>query len=717
LPSIDLEALLGDSGPLAAVIPGYRHRPQQVAMAAAILEAIEAGRVTVLEAGTGTGKTVAYLVPALLAGGKVIISTGTKTLQDQLFHRDIPAVRRALKAPVTVALLKGRANYVCHYHLERTVADGRLSSREDVKHLRQIASLHPTTPSGDRAEFPGIPENAGVWSLVTSTRENCLGQECPHHNDCRVLAARRDALEADVVVVNHHLFFADVMLKDEGMAELLPACNTVILDEAHQLPETARMFFGRSFSSGQVMDLARDALTEGLGGAREAADWADITRALENAVRDARIVLPEHPVRVARAQLTRGREFDEALDRLLARLLDLGRSLEANAARSEGLDAVWRRTQELTDLLTAWGDAWREGEGGTAAAVAKEGAARGMAVAGAAAAGTGGPTAGTGGKGAATGGMDTAGEDAPVRWIEVFGHAFQLHMTPMSIAPLFRAQIEGNARAWVFTSATLAVKNDFSLYLGELGLDAVEGASAQAWPSPFDYPNQALLYVPRGMPEALAPEFTTRVVEEAIALIEAANRHGPAGSFLLFTSLRAMNRAHELLTDLLPRHGLELPLLLQGEGSRTELLERFRKLGNAVLVASQSFWEGVDVKGDALKLVVIDKLPFAPPDDPVLAARIEAMKRQGRNAFMEYQVPRAAITLKQGAGRLIRDEADRGVLAICDTRITDKPYGRRLWQALPPMRRTREREEAVAFLADPGDSSPRIPTPENETEA
>ena len=661
LPEIDLNALLGAKGPLATAIPGFRHRPQQVEMAQAILAAIVSEGVAVLEAGTGTGKTVAYLVPALLAGGKVIVSTGTKNLQDQLFHRDIPAVRRALKAPVTVALLKGRANYVCHYHLERTVADGRLQSKDDVRYLRMIAGSHKKTASGDRAEFAGVPEGATVWGQVTSTRENCLGQECPYHKDCYVLAARRDALAADVVVVNHHLFFADVVLKDEGMAELLPACNTVILDEAHQLPETARMFFGQSVGSAMLMDLARDALSEGFAGAREAADWADLTRTLENAVRDVRIALPENPIRVAHGQLMRREPFDEALVRMMARLADVARVLEANAARAEGLEAVWRRAQEVTTLLLRWCGTRQEGPPVAPAA-------------------------------------DGEG-DPPVLWIEVFGHSFQLHTTPMSIAPLFRTQVESDKRAWIFTSATLAVKNDFSLYLGELGLDQIESTHAQAWPSPFDYAGQALLYVPRDMPEAMAPEFTTRVVEEALPLIAAANRAGPAGAFMLFTTIRNMNRAHELLAELLPRHGLDLPLLLQGQGSRTELLHRFRQLGNAILVASQSFWEGVDVKGDALKLVVIDKLPFAPPDDPVLSARIEAMKRRGRNAFMEYQLPRAAITLKQGAGRLIRDESDRGVLLICDTRLTDKPYGRRLWQALPPMRRTRERAEAEDFLA------------------
>jgi ATP-dependent DNA helicase DinG len=665
----EFDRLFAAGGPLEAAIPGYTFRVQQLEMARAVWRSIETATVTVAEAGTGTGKTVAYLVPALLAGGKVIVSTGTKNLQDQLFHRDIPAVRRALKAPVTVALLKGRSNYLCHYHLEKTLNAGRLPSREDVRYLRLIENQAKATPSGDRAEFAGVPENAVVWSQVTSTRENCLGQDCPNHKVCFVLAARRDALKADVVVVNHHLFFADVMLRDEGMAELLPACNTVILDEAHQLPETARMFFGQTLSSHQMMDLARDAMNEALAGAREAADWPALTRAFENAVRDARLVLPQTALRIAYAQLQKRDELNAALGRALDRLLDLARALEANAERAEGLQAVWRRAIELRDALQEWVDAGKTSafeHGANAQETAQEAADE-----------------------------QSAEEPNPsVRWVEVVGVGFQLHVTPMSIAPLFRAQVENQQRAWIFTSATLAVKSDFSHYLGELGLDQIEGVHAHSWPSPFDYPEQSLLYVPQTMPDPLSSDFTAEVVDQALPLIEAAG----GGVFMLFTTLKAMRLAYDLLSDQMPRRGIRLPLLQQGEGSRTELLDRFRALGNAVLVASQSFWEGVDVKGDALKLVVIDKLPFAPPDDPVLAARIDAMKRQGRNAFMEYQLPRAAIALKQGAGRLIRDETDRGVLMICDTRLVDKPYGRKLWQALPPMRRTRVAAEAIAFF-------------------
>ena len=661
-------------------------------MAQAILAAIESEGVAVLEAGTGTGKTVAYLVPALLAGGKVIISTGTKNLQDQLFHRDIPAVRKALKAPVTVALLKGRANYVCHHYLEHAQSEARLPSREDVKYLRIITKNVKTTASGDRAEFKGVPENASVWQSVTSTRENCLGQDCKHYKECYVMAARRDAQQADVVVVNHHLFFADVMLKDEGMAELLPACNTVILDEAHQLPETARLFFGKTVAASQMMELARDSVIAGLAHAREAHDWATLTRTLETAVCDARLVLPEMGMRIAHAQLQKRDALEAALRVVLVKLLDLRRALESQAERHEEIEAVMARCDEMERSILAW-----LGDLGPASKQRKDGGK-----AGAKADGKSGSTPDSTSDrntGARPDDEQTAQEDnPPIRWVESFGATFHLHLTPMSVAPLFRAQVQSQARAWIFTSATLAVKNDFSHYLAELGLDEMDNVTAQTWASPFDYAQQALLYVPQGMPPAMAPEFTAEVVERALPLIEAANRDSAGGVFMLFTTLKAMNRAYDLLAGQLKRRGLDLPLLLQGDGSRTELLERFRKHGNAVLVASQSFWEGVDVKGDALKLVVIDKLPFAPPDDPVLSARIDAMKQQGKNPFMEYQLPHAAIVLKQGAGRLIRDETDRGVLMICDMRLTDKPYGRRIWQALPPMKRTRDEAEAVAFF-------------------
>jgi ATP-dependent DNA helicase DinG len=638
----DLEALFSEAGPLARAIPGYKLRTQQVEMAKAVAAAIDSPGLLIAEAGTGTGKTFAYLVPALLSGGKVIISTGTKTLQDQLFTRDIPTIRHALSVPVTVALLKGRANYVCHYHLERQVADGRFLNRADVAHLRAVERYARTSKTGDRSGLSEVPEDAEIWPLVTSTRDNCLGSECPRYKDCFVMEARKQALAADVVVVNHHLFFADVMLRDEGVAELLPACNTVILDEAHQLPETASLFFGQSVSTAQLFELARDTRVEAAAAAKDFAALPDAAVAVDRAARDLRLAAGEEAGRQP-AKIVCGREaFREALDKLAEQLGALGALLEFQADRSEGLDNCYRRAQELAARIEQWRN---------------------------------------------------AAESEIVRWVEVFQGSLQLNATPLSISDVVRKQVAGSARAWIFTSATLSVRGDFSHYQLEMGLDAARTAT---WDSPFDFREQALLYVPEPMPDPNSEGYTRAVVEAVLPVIRAS--HGRA--FLLFTSLRAMREAHQLLREGFERCGYEFPLLLQGEGPRSQLLDRFRRLGNAVLVASHSFWEGVDVRGDALSLVMIDRLPFQPPDDPVLAARIDKMNAEGRNAFMEYQVPRAVITLKQGAGRLIRDETDRGVLMICDARMVTKPYGRRIWQSLPPMTRTRSAADVAAFFGE-----------------
>jgi len=638
-----LSEVFSANGPLASGVPGYRLRTQQLELAERIAAAMADNSVLIAEAGTGTGKTYAYLVPALLSGGKVIVSTGTKNLQDQLFSRDIPTIRKALKAPVTVALLKGRANYLCHYHLERALADGRFLSREDAAYARHIARFAKQTRTGDKADCADVPENASVWGMVTSTRDNCLGQDCPQHKECFVLAARREALAADLVVVNHHLFFADVMLRDEGTAELLPACNTVIFDEAHQLPEVASLFFGESVSTAQLGELVRDTQIAALASARDCLDLPKLCASLEKAVRDLRLTLPVEAARFALLQLEGREGFASGVSSVLSELEALTGLLETQAQRSEGLDSCWRRAGDLLLRVRNW--------------------------------------------------QNGANADF-VRWGETHTHSLQLNATPLVIAEIMRKQMSGHPRAWIFTSATLAVQEDFGHYCAEMGL--VDASSAR-WESPFDYPNQALLYVPKGLPEPNSQGYTEAVVKAAFPLLKAS--HGRA--FFLCTSLRAMRRTHELLGEALERAGLDLPLLLQGERSKNELLERFRRLGNAILIASQSFWEGVDVRGEALSLVVIDKLPFAPPDDPVLSARIERMRSAGRNAFMEYQLPRTVINVKQGAGRLIRDESDRGVLMICDPRLISKPYGKRIWRSLPPMKRSRDVEEALAFFAAP----------------
>ena len=629
-------------GTLAKHIDGYSERTQQLEMALAIGDAIENNTQLVAEAGTGTGKTFAYLVPALLTGGKVIISTGTKNLQDQLYSRDLPNVRDALKVPVTVAMLKGRANYVCHYHLERAEQEGRFASREDAKYVHVIKTFAENTKTGDKSELNSVPENAMIWASVTSTRDNCLGGDCAYYKECFVMEARKKALEADVVVVNHHLFFADVMLRDEGVAELLPSANTVIFDEAHQLPEVAGLFFGEDVSTSQLLELARDCTTAHLTLAKDCVALGNAIPALEKAAKDFRLVFAYEGSRLPVQKALALKGFEEAFDHMQSQLRALATVLETQAARDPLLEKCWQRSEALCDLFRRW---------------------------------------------------KTAENNNLVRWVEVFTHSVQLHATPLSVAEGFGKQLNAQPRAWIFTSATLAVKSDFSHYLERMGL---QDAKTGYWESPFNYQEQALFYVPAEMPDPNSPSYTASVVAAALPVLQASGGR----AFVLSTSLRAMREIHALLKEEFIENGIESPLLLQGESSRTELLDRFRKLGNAVLVGSQSFWEGVDVRGEALSVVIIDKLPFAPPDDPVLSARVDKLNAEGKNAFMEYQLPYSVITLKQGAGRLIRDENDRGVLMICDPRLITKSYGKRIWQSLPPFKRTRVLADVQAFFAN-----------------
>ena len=628
-------------GILASQIEGYSARTQQLEMALAIEDAIQHNKQLVAEAGTGTGKTFAYLVPALLSGGKVIISTGTKTLQDQLFSRDLPNVRNALKVPVTVAILKGRANYVCHYHLERAGLEGRFTSREEAGYSPMIKAFAANSKSGDKAELVEVPENALVWQSVTSTRDNCLGQECSFYKDCFVMEARKQALAADVVVVNHHLFFADVMLRDEGVTELLPSANTVIFDEAHQLPEVAGLFFGEDVSTSQLLDLARDCTTAYITLAKDCVALGDAIPVLEKACKDFRLVFQYEGSRLPVQKALALKNFESAFEWMQTKLTDLNTVLETQAARDPMLEKCWQRGMELSAQLSHW--------------------------------------------------LKASNENL-VRWVEVFTQSVQLHATPLSVADGFGKQLNAQPRAWIFTSATLAVKSDFSHYQAQMGL---QNATTGYWQSPFDYGNQALLYAPANMPDPNSPAYTSAVAAVALPVIQASRGR----AFVLCTSLKAMREIHALLKEAFSENGMEYPLLLQGDTTRTELLERFRNHGNAVLVGSQSFWEGVDVRGEALSVVIIDKLPFAPPDDPVLSARIDKMNAEGKNAFMEYQLPYSVITLKQGAGRLIRDENDKGVLVICDPRLITKPYGRRIWRSLPPFKRTRELADVEGFFS------------------
>ncbi len=641
----DSAALLGPDGPLARRLPSFRPRPQQQAMAAAIGEAIDDGQRLILEAGTGTGKTYAYLVPALVSGARVIISTGTRTLQEQLYHHDLPRLREHLRLPLRSALLKGRANYLCPLRLERSLQrlGGDLfpdpTLRRQLNHIQDWARQ---TRSGDIAELPQVPEESPVWSLATSTSDNCLGTDCPHHPDrCPLYRARQAALEAELVVVNHHLLLAHMALEDEGFGRLLPEADAHIVDEAHQLPKLAGVFFGDSLSSGQLVELARDAHAACQSEAPERHDaYRELAQALPATLDRLRERYLPQPGRYPGQRLP-----ETALAPLQDLLEALHRHLEEDAQRGPQLSRCRLRCERLRERLRHF--------------------------------------------------QTPPDPSRQIRWLDVRSHALTLHETPLDVGPAFRRALDEHPSAWIFVSATLTVGGRFDHYQTSLGL---HDARTAAWDSPFDYPNHALLLCPEALPEPGDSRHTAAVVAVARTLIDAADGR----TFLLFTSHRALQEAALRL-----RAESDRPLLVQGEGARARLLERFREHPESVLLGTNSFWEGVDVQGTGLSCVVIDKLPFPTPGDPVVAARAEALKRQGRNPFQDYFLPEAVTALRQGAGRLIRGEDDRGVLAICDPRLVERPYGRLFLDSLPPMRRTRRLEVARRFLsAILGDPAP-----------
>lgn len=649
-----VRALLDNGGPLSAAVPGFQPRECQQAMAAAVAGAIADRAALVVEAGTGTGKTFAYLLPALVAGVRTLVSTGTKALQDQLFHRDLPRLLEALELRPKVALLKGRANYLCLHRLEQAQVEGLFARTEDVAQLRRIRQWASRTSEGDRAELTTVPEDAPIWGQVTSTTDNCLGSECPLLDECHVMRARRKAQAADLVVINHHLLFADMALKQEGFGELLPGAELIVLDEAHQLVATATQFFGQSITARQLIDLARDSLRESgevsgaLAAVRTPAEF------LEQAVRNLRLVLENVPLR------GEWFELDHDPDCRLA-LAELGRGLQTMAAclqdleqASPGLEHCAGRADGLAARLQ-----WLIDGAQKAAPLAADDAEKATAAAPA---------------------------SPHVRWYECRGRGFALHSTPLEVAAQLRGFRELSGAAWVLASATLAVGERFDHYLASTGFD---DARTLRLDSPFDYQQQAMLLLPPALPEPNHPGHTQAVVRLALPLIRASRGR----CFLLFTSHRALREAADRL-----RGATEFPLFVQGEAPRHQLLEDFRAAGNGVLLGAASFWEGVDVRGEALSLVIIDRLPFAQPDDPLARARADALRRRGLSPFRDLSLPEAVLSLKQGAGRLIRDVDDRGVLVLCDPRIRSKAYGRVFLDSLPPMRRTQAVDEAVSFL-------------------
>jgi ATP-dependent DNA helicase DinG len=634
-----LETAFGPEGPLARELRGFSPRRAQVEMARATAAAIEQGGNLVAEAGTGTGKTLAYLVPALLSDKKVIISTATKTLQDQLFHKDLPVVRHALARPIRTALLKGRGNYLCLYRLENNLGFRAGQDARDARALGLIRRWARATRTGDIAEAHDIPEQSPYWAAATSTVDNCLGQDCPRYGDCFLVKARNRAREADALVINHHLLWADWTLRNEGFGELLPQAEVIIVDEAHQFLESAAQFLGAAISSRQLLELANDIVIERLREAPDATALVAAAEKLEHLADAARLTLGVDARREAWHAVATDTGVGDAFTALSEQLQALESQLRGQAVRGKGLESCHKRCQDLQLRLQAFFEGDREQH---------------------------------------------------IRWFETRKRGFSLNQTPLEIAETFTRFRNLTRAAWIFASATLTVAGNFDHFTRRLGLS---GARCLAWDSPFDYARQCLLYLPPDLPVPGSPRYTAAVLEATLPVLRASQGR----AFMLFTSHQALNEAARGLSD----HGA-YPLFVQGAQPKTRLLEAFKASDHGVLLGTATFWEGVDVPGPTLSCVIIDKLPFASPSDPVLSARLESLREAGVNPFPAHQLPAAIIALKQGAGRLIRHPDDRGVLMLCDPRLLAKSYGRLFLDSLPRIPRTRKVEDVERFFAHEG---------------
>ncbi|WGE55604.1 ATP-dependent DNA helicase [Actinobacillus equuli subsp. equuli] len=625
-----------EDGLLSNNIRGFRPRAAQLEMAQAVGRAVKFAAPAVVEAGTGTGKTFAYLVPALLSGKKTIVSTGSKNLQDQLFNRDLPTIQKALKYKGKVALLKGRANYLCLERLDQVVAMGVLGDKSVLADLSKVSKWHTSTKTGDLSECITIAEDSPILPQLVSTAESCLGSDCPHFKDCYVVQARRKAMEADVVVVNHHLFCADMAVKETGFGELIPEAELVIFDEAHQLPDIASQYFGQSLSSRQLFDICKDT---NIVYRTELKDLAQLGKAadhLQKVVQDFRLLMgTEGTIRGNLRELFNDQKVVDGLTKVAENIDFLSDVIKKSLGRSETLDKIFERLAEVKVQLKKLSDTTVVGY---------------------------------------------------CYWYEANGRSFGLHITPLTVADKFGEQLKNQQIGWVFTSATLEVGGKFDHFCQRLGIENAEQLVLQ---SPFDYANQSLLCVPRYLPDTNKSHTLTELGKMLMPVIEANNGR----CFLLCTSYFMMRG----LADFLREHS-KLSVLLQGETSKARLLEKFIAEENSVLVATQSFWEGIDVRGDALSLVIIDKLPFTSPDEPLLRARMEDCRLQGGEPFNDIQIPEAVITLKQGVGRLIRDVTDRGVVIICDSRLVMRNYGQTFLKSLPPSTRTRDLNKVIQFL-------------------
>ncbi|MDG6258398.1 ATP-dependent DNA helicase [Glaesserella parasuis] len=624
-------------GTLSQNIHGFRPRDAQLEMAQAVGRAVKFAKSAVIEAGTGTGKTFAYLVPALLSGKKTIISTGSKNLQDQLFNRDLPTIQKALKYKGKVALLKGRANYLCLERLDQVIAMGVVGDKSVLADLAKVRKWHTGTKIGDLSECITIAEDSPILPQLVSTAESCLGSDCPNYKECYVVQARRRALEADVVVVNHHLFCADMAVKETGFGELIPDAELIIFDEAHQLPDIASQYFGQSLTSRQLFDICKDSNIVYRTELKDLAQLGKASDHLQKVVQDFRLLLGDGNKRGNLREILQDPKVVEGFAKLNENIDFLSEVVKKSLGRSETLDKIFERLAEVKAQLKRLGDTSVVGY---------------------------------------------------CYWYEINGRSFGLHITPLTVADKFGEQMRANQVGWIFTSATLEVGGKFDHFCQRLG---IENAEQMVLQSPFDYARQSLLCVPRYLPDTNKSHTLTELGQLLKPVIEANNGR----CFLLCTSYFMMRGLADFL-----REQSSLSVLLQGETSKSRLLEKFVAEPNSVLVATQSFWEGIDVRGDALSLVIIDKLPFTAPDEPLLKARMEDCKLQGGDPFNDIQIPEAVITLKQGVGRLIRDVTDRGAVIICDSRLVMRQYGSTFLKSLPPSKRTRDLAKVLTFLKE-----------------
>ncbi|KDB46189.1 ATP-dependent DNA helicase [Glaesserella parasuis] len=624
-------------GTLSQNIHGFRPRDAQLEMAQAVGRAVKFAKSAVIEAGTGTGKTFAYLVPALLSGKKTIISTGSKNLQDQLFNRDLPTIQKALKYKGKVALLKGRANYLCLERLDQVIAMGVVGDKSVLADLAKVRKWHTGTKTGDLSECITIAEDSPILPQLVSTAESCLGSDCPNYKECYVVQARRRALEADVVVVNHHLFCADMAVKETGFGELIPDAELIIFDEAHQLPDIASQYFGQSLTSRQLFDICKDSNIVYRTELKDLAQLGKASDHLQKVVQDFRLLLGDGNKRGNLREILQDPKVIEGFAKLNENIDFLSEVVKKSLDRSETLDKIFERLAEVKAQLKRLGNTSVVGY---------------------------------------------------CYWYEINGRSFGLHITPLTVADKFGEQMRANQVGWIFTSATLEVGGKFDHFCQRLG---IENAEQMVLQSPFDYARQSLLCVPRYLPDTNKSHTLTELGQLLKPVIEANNGR----CFLLCTSYFMMRGLADFL-----REQSSLSVLLQGETSKSRLLEKFIAEPNSVLVATQSFWEGIDVRGDALSLVIIDKLPFTAPDEPLLKARMEDCKLQGGDPFNDIQIPEAVITLKQGVGRLIRDVTDRGAVIICDSRLVMRQYGSTFLKSLPPSKRTRDLAKVLTFLKE-----------------